>query len=307
MATTLNRVAATRAARRSTFAARQQRMGLLFVLPSVLFILVFFAIPLIMAAWVSLHNWPLFGKQQFIGLRNYTTLFNDAQFWSSLRFTAQYALLVTPGIFLLGFGMALLVNRPLRGVGLFRTAFFLPNVIGFGAVCLMWYFMLNNELGIINALLRQLGIISGSLLWLANYNTAMFAIILMVVWKTAGGTMLLLLIGMQGIPDELYEAAKVDGANAWQRLRYIMLPLLKRTFALALVLSVTGSFLAFDQFYILTNGGPQNQTISVVYRIVNTAFISFKIGYATAISIVLLFILVILNGVQLFLLREPAH
>jgi len=156
-------------------------------------------------------------------------------------------------------------------------------------------------------LLRRLGIIQGSLLWLAKYDTAMVAIIIMVVWKTAGGTMLLLLIGMQSVPDDLYEAAKVDGANAWQRTRFIMLPLLKRTFALALILSVTGSFLAFDQFYILTNGGPQNQTISLVYMIVNTAFIAFKIGYATAISIVLLFILVLLNGIQLFLLRESAQ
>ncbi len=292
--------------RRARFVPRQQRMGLFFVLPSVLFILVFFAVPLVMAVWVSLHNWPLFGPHQFIGFGNYTTLVKDPQFWRSLRFTTQYALLVTPAIFILGFVMALLVNRPLRGIGIFRTAFFLPNVIGFGAVCLMWYFMLNNELGIINAVLRLLGIIDGSMLWLANYDTAMLAIILMVVWKTAGGTMLLLLIGMQAIPDELYQAAMVDGANAWQRLRFIMLPLLKRTFALALVLSVTGSYLAFDQFYILTQGGPQNQTISLVYMIVNAAFIRFNVSYATTISIVLLFILVLLNGIQLFLLREPA-
>ena len=304
MATTVDRSLTANKRRRSTFTARHRWAGLLFVLPSVLFILVFFAIPLVMAVWVSLQDYPLFGKSQFIGLNNYVTLATAPQFWRSLSFTAQYALLVTPPIFVLGFVMALLVNRPLRGIGLFRTAFFLPNVIGFGAVCLMWYFMLNNELGIINTMLRQLGIITGSLLWLANYNTAMLAIIVMVVWKTAGGTMLLLLIGMQSIPDELYEAAKVDGANPWQRLRYIMLPLLKRTLALALVLSVTGSFLAFDQFYILTHGGPQNQTISLVYWIVNTAFISFKVGYSTAISIVLLFILVLLNGIQLFLLRE---
>ncbi len=307
MATTLGRSLASGSRGRFTFAARQKWVGLFFVLPSVLFIVTFFAVPLIIAVWVSLHNYPLFGPHKFIGMGNYTTLAKDPQFWRSFRFTAQYALLVTPPIFILGFAMALLVNRPMRGIGLFRTAFFLPNVIGFGAVCLMWYFMLNNELGIINALMRQLGLIQGSLLWLADYDTAMLAIIVMVVWKTAGGTMLLLLLGMQSIPDELYEAAKVDGASAGQRMRYIMLPLLKRTFALALVLSVTGSFLAFDQFYILTQGGPQNQTITLVYWIVNTAFISFKVGYSTTISIVLLFILVALNGVQLFLLRESTH
>ena len=132
----------------------------------------------------------------------------------------------------------------------------------------------------------------------------MIAILIMVVWKASGGTMLLLLIGMQAIPEDLYQAAAVDGASGWAQLRYITLPLLKRSFALALVLSVTGSYLAFDQFYILTQGGPQNRTITLVYWVVSNAFISFKVGYATAISMVLLVILVVLNATQLFLLRE---
>lgn len=306
MATTVSRPIAS-AQRRGGLSARQRRAGLFFVLPSVLFILVFFVTPLLMAAWISLHNWPLFGKHRFIGLGNYFTLVKDPQFWHALRFTTIYALLVTPPIFVLGFGLALLVNRGVRGTGLFRTAFFLPNVISFGAACLLWYYMLNDQIGIVNAVLRRLGLLHGSMIWLANYNTAMIAILLMVIWKTAGGTMLLLLIGMQAIPDELYHAAMVDGAGAWARLRYIMLPLLKRTFALALVLSVTGSFLAFDQFYILTQGGPQNQTITVVYWIVKNAFISFKVGYATTISMALLAILVLLNAVQLLLLRDTTQ
>ncbi|MEO7908553.1 MAG: sugar ABC transporter permease [Roseiflexaceae bacterium] len=287
---------------RLTFARRQA--GLLFVLPSVLFMAVFFVVPAVMALWVSLHNWPLFGATKFIGLANYTNLFKDPLFWRSLSFTTIYAILVTPPIFLLGFGMALLVNQGIRGVQFFRVIFFLPNVISFGAVCLMWFFMLNDQIGVINVILRQLGIIQGSFLWLADYNTAMLAILILVVWKASGGTMLLLLIGMQAIPEDLYQAASVDGANGWAKLRYITLPLLKRSFALALVLSVTGSYLAFDQFYILTQGGPQNKTITLVYWVVSNAFISFKVGYATAISMVLLVILVFLNAAQLFLLRE---
>ena len=152
--------------------------------------------------------------------------------------------------------------------------------------------------------MRPIASVHGSFLWLAEYNTAMIAILILVVWKASGGTMLLLLIGMQAIPEDLYHAASVDGANAWDRLRYITLPLLKRSFALALVLSVTGSYLAFDQFYILTQGGPQNRTITLVYWVVSNAFISFKVGYATAISMVLLVILVLLNAAQLYLLRE---
>ena len=119
--------------------------------------------------------------------------------------------------------------------------------------------------------------------------------------------MVLLLIGMQAIPDELYEAAKVDGAGWWQRLRFIMLPLMRRTFALALVISVTGSYLAFDQFYILTRGGPQNTTITMAYWINNNAFIAFKVGYATTMSFVLMVILLVLNGLQIFALRDSTQ
>lgn len=305
MATAINSSVRSATARRR-FLSRH-RAGFWFVLPSIICITVFFIVPLLMAVWVSFHNWPLFGKHRFVGFANYVNLWNDNQLWNSLWFTTKYALMVTPPIFLLGFGMALLVNRALPGVGLFRTAFFLPNVISFGAACLLWYYMLNDRIGVFNALLRGLGVIQGSVLWLAEYNTAMIAIVLMVVWKTAGGTMLLLLIGLQAIPDDLYQAAEVDGAGAWARMRFITLPLLKRTFALALVLSVTGSYLAFDQFYILTAGGPRNQTISLVYWITKTAFVSFKVGYATTISMVLLVMLVALNALQLSLLRDSTQ
>jgi multiple sugar transport system permease protein len=291
---------------RGAFAVRQ-RAGFFFVLPAVLVILVFFVVPLGMAVWVSLHNWPLFGKTRFIGIDNFINLASDKQFWNSLGFTTKYALLVTPPIFVLGFLMALLMNQTLRWVGLFRTAFFLPNVISLGAACLMWYFMLNDQYGLINNLLRAVGWLKGSLIWFNEYEAGLAAIIFIIVWKTAGGTMLLLLIGMQGIPDELYEAAKVDGAGWGQRLRFIMLPLMRRTFALALVLSVTGSYLAFDQFYILTRGAPQNTTITLAYWINNNAFIAFKVGYATSMSFVLMVILLVLNGIQIFALRDSTQ
>jgi multiple sugar transport system permease protein len=124
------------------------------------------------------------------------------------------------------------------------------------------------------------------------------------VWKTVGFTMILLLTGMQAIPAELYESARVDGANYWEQLRYIMLPLMRRTFALALVLSVIGSYLAFDQFFIMTAGGPQNQTISVVYWIYKKSFTDFNLGYGASMSIVLLVILVVLSVIQMWLLRD---
>ncbi len=307
MAVAPDRMFTVTTGRRRVFAVRRQASGLFFVLPAVVLVTTFFFIPLVLAAWVSLHDWPLFGAHTFLGIDNYVDLWSDDDFWSSLWFTTRYAVLVTPCIFVLGFVLALLLHRPRRGVAVFRTLFILPYVVGFGAACLLWYYLLNDQFGIINATLRSLGLLDGSLIWLAEYDTSMMIILAMVVWKTAGGTMLLLLIGMQAIPEDVYEAAALDGAGGWTRLRTITMPLLKRTFALALVLSVTGSYLAFDQFYILTRGGPQNETVTIVFLITTTAFNAFDVGYASTISIVLLGLLIVLSSVQLYLLRDSTQ
>jgi multiple sugar transport system permease protein len=282
---------------------RQQRWGFIFILPALLFVSIFFLIPLLLTAWMSLHDWPLLGQTRFLGFDNFTAVFNDKQFWTSLLFTIKYTVFVTPSIFLPAFGLALLVNRSFNGVGVFRTAYFLPVVIGLSVTCLLWNWLLNDQVGIINTLLRAVGIISGPKLWFTQYDTALTAIILIIVWKTTGFTMMLLVVGMQAIPEELYQAAMVDGANYLSRLRFITLPLLRRTFALALVLSVIGSFLAFEPFTILTAGRPQNQTITIVYWIYKNAFVYFKLGYAATLSIILLVILAAVSAVQLYLLR----
>lgn len=294
-------------ATRSTVQTRQvgsRYAGLFFVLPAIIFTTIFFILPLAMTAFMSLHQWPLLGAHRFIGLDNYINMTRDSQFWNSLWFTTRYTLLVTPAIFILAFILALLVNIPLRFVGIFRTVYFLPAVIGLGTSSLLWVWLLNDRVGPINAILTQLGLMDRPVIWLADVNAVLPAVIVSIVWKTAGFTMILLLAGMQAIPSELYEVAKVDGANYFQRMRYIMLPLMRRTFALALVLSVIGSYLAFDQFYIMTAGGPQNQTISVVYWIYKNSFTNFNLGYGASLSIILLIILVILSAVQLYILRD---
>jgi len=294
-----------RPARRGiTLSQRRMIAGFLFVLPAVLFTLAMFIFPLIMTGWMSLHNWPLLGQATFLGLQNYVDMVNDRQFWSSLWFTTQYTLLVTPPIFILAFVLALLVNTALRGIGVFRTIYFIPVVIGLGTSSLLWVWLLNDRVGIINGILLDLNLIQRPIIWLVDKNLAMFAIIVSIVWKTVGFSMILLLAGMQAIPDELYQAAEVDGASYWQRLTHIMMPLLRSTFALALVLSVIGSYLAFDQFYIMTRGGPQNQTITTVYWIFNNSFTYYKLGYGAALSIVLLVILGILSIIQLRVLRD---
>ena len=303
MATTTPRAAA-RPMKKGSMAQRRQRTGFFFVLPAVLFTLTMFIFPLCMTAWMSLNDWPLIGKPTFLGLGNFTAMMNDGQFWSSLWFTTQYTLMVTPPIFILAFVLALLINTAMRGVGIFRTIYFIPVVIGLGTSSLLWVWLLNDRVGIINAFLKDVGLVQKPIIWFVAKNTAMFAIIVSIVWKTVGFTMILLLAGMQAIPDELYQAAMVDGASYRQRLTHIMLPLLRSTIALALVLSVIGSFLAFDQFFIMTRGGPQNQTITAVYWIFNNSFTYYKMGYGAALSLVLLVILAALSLVQLRLLRD---
>ena len=290
--------------KRRSLANRRRITGFLFVLPAVLFTLTMFIFPLVMTVWMSMHDWPLIGERSFLGIQNYTDLAQDKQFWSSLWFTTQYTLLVTPAIFILAFILALLVNTAIRGVGVFRTIFFIPVVIGLGTSSLLWVWMLNDRVGIINGIMRDLGLIEKPIIWFVDKNMAMFAIVVSIVWKTVGFTMILLLAGMQAIPDELYQAAEVDGASYWQRMTHIMLPLLRSTIALALVLSVIGSYLAFDQFYIMTRGGPQNQTITAVYWIFNNSFTYYKMGYGAALSLVLLAILAILSIMQLRILRN---
>lgn len=283
---------------------RRKLTGLLFVLPTVLFVAVFFIIPLAMTLYMSFHDWPLIGEQTWIGTANYSDLTEDRQFRKSLDFTFRYTVLVTPPIFILGFILASLVRHKIRFIGIFRTIFFMPVVIGLGASSLLWVWLLNDRVGIFNKILLDLQIVPKAQLFLGRPNIAMNVIILSVVWKTVGFTMILLLAGLQSIADELYESAEVDGAGYFQKLIHITLPLMRRTIALALILSVIGSVLAFDQFYIMTQGGPRNSTISIVYWIFNNSFTYWKMGYGAAMSIVLLAILVALTSIQYYVLRE---
>jgi len=289
---------------KKSFLTNKQNTGFFFVLPAVLFTLVFFIVPLIMTIWMSLNNWPLFGKHHFIGFANYLKMFGDQQFWKSLLFTTYYTVIITPIIFIMAFILAMLVNLPLRGVGIFRTIYFIPVVIGLASSSLLWVWLFNDQTGLINGILMNLGWIDQPIIWLAEKNLFLPSIVVSVVWKTVGFTMVLLLSGLQSIPEEVYQAAMVDGANFWSQLWYITLPLLKRTISLAMVLSVIGSYLAFDQFYIMTSGGPSNQTISVVYWIFKNSFTSFKLGYGSALSIILMIMLILLSLVQMYLLRD---
>jgi multiple sugar transport system permease protein len=286
-----------------TTPGQHQWRGLLYIAPAMALVIVFFVVPVIFTLWMSLHNWPLMGTHRWIGFNNYFRMANDARFMSALRFTAWYTIVVTIAIFAVAFPLAVFVEKQRRFVGAYRTIIFLPVVIGLATASLLWAWLANVDGGFIAPALKALGLVERSPNLLASFDTAFLTIIVMVVWKIAGFTMIILLTGLQAIPAELTEAAKIDGAGRWQRFRFITLPLMRRTIALALIISVTGSILAFDQFYIMTSGGPQNRMISVVYYIFNQSFVSFNLGYGAALSIALLVILVLISIVQLRLLK----
>ncbi|MDX8470319.1 sugar ABC transporter permease [Mesorhizobium sp. VK23B] len=285
--------------------SRRQWVGLLYVLPAVAFVTVFFVIPLGMTAWMSLHNWPLMGDHAFIGLDNYFAILRDTRFWNALKFTFYYTVIVTIAIFAVAFPLAIFIERPRPLTNLYRTAFFMPAVVGFASASLLWSWLLNVDSGLFSPAAFDLGLTERKVNLLATFQPAFWSIIAMVVWKVAGFTMIILMTGLQSIPQDLQEAAVIDGAGPFARFRAITLPLMRRTLALALILSVAGSILAFDQFYIILRGGPRNQTLTAVYWIFNQSFVSFKLGYGAALSMVLLVILVALSLIQLWLLRKP--
>lgn len=283
---------------------KSQWVALLFIAPALAFVTFFFILPLVMSAWMSLHNWPLMGEIKFVGLENYKRLLSDRQFMNSIVFTFKYTFWVTLAIFAVAFPLALFVERPKPGVGFFRVGFFLPAVVGFATSCLLWVWLLSPESGLFSVALQRLGLVDKPVNFIGTYHLAFISIIVMVVWRMAGFTMLLLLTGLQSIPQEIAEASRIDGASWLQRFRLVTLPLMRRTLALTLVMSITGSILAFDQFYIITLGGPRRQTMTAVYHMYNTSFISFKLGYGAAMSMVIMLILVVFTVLQLYVLRS---
>ncbi len=278
--------------------------GWLYLAPSLGLVGVFFMWPLAYAVWISGHAWPLFGRARWNGWRNYELLLADEMFWSALGFTLRYALVITPILFVVAFALALLAAAERRGAEIFRTIWFLPTAVGLSTASVIWVWMLNGSVGVFSPILQAIGLIEGPVPYLDSANNALAAACSMVIWKTAGFNMVLLLVGLQSIPRELLEAARIDGASPLQCFHRITLPLMKRTILLTLTLSVIGSLLAFEQFYVITRGGPQNATMTLVYWIYHNAFVAFRIGYASAISIALLGLVLVVTVAQFVLLRE---
>jgi multiple sugar transport system permease protein len=278
--------------------------GLAFVAPTGVIVIGLFLVPLAILVYMSLTDWPLLGEPEFIGLKNYRQLGSDDRFMGAISFTLIYTVITTIVLFAIAFVLVAISNSKRRGVLFYRTSFFLPYVVGTAAASSMWWLDANDQLGVVNKILHATGVTDQPAGLLATPGKALFSVIALVTWKFIGFQVLVLLVGLQAIPAELYEAARVDGASTWQRLRYITVPGMRPTMALLTVLSVTGSLLAFDQFFVLTHGGPDNSTVTVVLALYNKAFQSFRLGSAAAEGVVILLVLVLVNVIQLRLLRE---
>jgi multiple sugar transport system permease protein len=268
---------------------RRAVTGALYATPAAVLVVLFFVVPLLLVGWMSLHRWPLLGKPRINAPDNYTAIGDNALLTSAAWFTLQYTVIITGLLFVIAFGLALLVQNRRKGVGFFRTAFFLPMAVGFASASLLFLGLLSEEIGPLP---------------LADGSPALGSAVLLVLWRFAGFNMLILLTGLQAIPVDVYEAARIDGATRWQTFRRITVPLMRPTIALVLTMMVTGSLLAFDQFWILTRGGPDNSTTSLVMVIYREAFIRLDLGSAAALSVVLLGVLVVFNVIQFGVLRS---
>jgi multiple sugar transport system permease protein len=284
---------------------RRRLAGMTYALPTLVVVAIFFIWPLLLVGVMSTHEWRLLtGDRGFNFPQNYQALNNNPLFWPAVEFTVRYTVIVTVLLIGLGLGLALLVQESSRWVGGLRTVFMLPLAVGLAASSLLFWGFYSDGIGPVNPMLERLGLISEPILFFATHNNAFLSTVAMIVWKFAGLYMLILLVGLQAIPVELYEAAAIDGAGRWQIFRRITLPLLRPSLALALILCVTGSLLAFDHFFLLTKGGPDNTTVTIVQLIYHQAFVRQNLGSAAALSLVLLAALLILNLIWFRLLRR---
>ncbi len=287
---------------------RDTKAALIMVSPAVLLLLAFGVGPFIAAGWLSLHNVRLNSGRPatWFGLEHYTRLLTDPEFYRALFNNFIFALIVVPVQTGLALGLAMLLNRPLRGMAVFRTMFFMPVVFPMALVAVIWKLIYSRDtLGMLNAFLDAISFGHlGPYDWLGNPATAMLAIIILSIWQGVGFQMIILLAGLQGISPTLYEAASIDKANAWQLFRNVTLPGMRNTLIFVVLVTTIFSFRLFDQVWILTQGGPDNATTTVMFQAVTAAFTENNVGRGAAITVIFFIIVLLITLVQRRLLRE---
>lgn len=279
-------------------------IGYLFILPVIVGLVVFVAYPVTYSLYLSFTSGTFGGAARWLGGRNYGELLHDRLFWYALRNTAYYTfasiLMEVP----LALALALAMNQKLKGIVAFRFVLFLPVITSSVAIAVMWGWIYNPQFGILNQMLRVIGV--KRIMWLAAPETAMLSIIIMSTWRGMGYTMLLFLAALQDIPEVYYEAAQVDGAGAWRRFRHITLPLISPMTFFLLVLGVIGGFQIFEYAYTLggATGGPVYSTLTLVLYLYSQGFRSFRIGYASALAYIIFVIVLVMTLIQFRMQRR---
>ena len=282
MARSTSDTAATSWRRRQLTLSQREAIACgLFIAPAVFGFVAVSAIPLLVSGWLSFTDYALAGWPRFVGFGNYRALFADDLFWQSIRVTSVYTIAVVPLWMINSLALALLVNQPLRGVTLFRTIYYLPAVLSGVATSMLWSWLFNYRAGLINAALGFLGVEGPN--WLGDRNWALPALIIMGQWSV-GWYLPIWLGGLQGIPTELYEAATIDGAGWWARLRHVTLPMLSPIIFYTLIMSVIGATQLFTEAFLVTGGGPRFATLSYMLYLYNNAFSYLRMGQASAMA-----------------------
>lgn len=281
--------------RRGSLLRREAIDGYLFILPWILGFLIFIAGPMVASFLISFMRWEIVTPPAWIGVAQYTKLFQDDRFYLTLYNTAYYVFIGVPLHLLLALLAAMAMNLNLRGIRFYRTIYFIPSITPVVASSLLWLWIFNPEFGLANAALNAVGL--PSLYWLQDPNLAKPAFIIMSFW-TIGGQMVILLAGLKGIPPALYEAAAIDGAGKWASFRHITLPMLSPAIFFNLILAIIGAFQVFTQSYIITSGGPENATLFYVLYLYRMAFENFQMGYASAMAWVLFVIILLFTFIQ---------
>jgi multiple sugar transport system permease protein len=296
---------APRGPRHTLGRARREWTAYLFLAPGLLLFSIFTVFALGFAFYLTFHEWSIIEPDKpFVGLDNYKGMIEDERFRRSIINTLYFTGASVPLGMIVGLGIALLLNQPLRGRGILRTLYFLPVVTPFVVVSIIWKWLYNGDFGLFNYYLLKTHLIQEPLAWLADKQLAMPAVVLMTVWTSVGFSMVVYLAGLQAIPEELYEASRVDGAGAWARLRHITLPLLAPTTLFLLVMGIIGSFQVFTQIFVMTSGGPVDRTTTMVFFIYESAFKFFEMGYASTLAFLLFLMLLAFTALQLRLYRK---
>lgn len=278
--------------------------ALAFMAPFLILYIWFWIYPIIKGFVLSFQSGTFGGEREFVGLNNFSYMSSDPKFWTSFGNTLYFILISTPAIVIIGLVMALLVNAKLKGTTFLRTIYFMPYMLSVSVMSSIWLFILQARTGLISETLRSFGI-NTEISWLGSWGMGWLSILIATLWWTVGFNMILFLAGLQEIPDDIFEAADIDGAGWWSKFRYITMPSLKGVTALIIILQSISSFKLFGQTWLITKGGPGTSTTPLVHYIYQIAFRQWDMGYASAVSFILFFTIALISLIQYkFLMKQ---